>query len=39
MKNTAVSHLYFNDRSMQLSGFNHTPHLDHPARAESVTYY
>ncbi len=39
MKNTAVNHLYFNDRSMQLSGFNHTPHLDHPARAESVTYY
>jgi broad specificity phosphatase PhoE len=39
MKNTSFSHLYFNDRSMQLSGFNHTPHLDHRSRAESVTYY
>lgn len=39
LRNSSVSRLYFNARSMHFAGFNHTPHLDDPARAGSVTYY
>jgi broad specificity phosphatase PhoE len=39
LRNSSVSHLYFNAHSMHFAGFNHTPHLDDPARAGSVTYY
>ena len=39
MRNSSVNHLYFNAHSMHFAGFNHTPHLDDPARAESLTYY
>ena len=39
LRNSSVSQIYFNARSLHFSGFNHTPHLDLPARAESVTYY
>jgi broad specificity phosphatase PhoE len=39
LRNTSISQLYFNARSMHFSGFNHVPHLDHPERADSVTYY
>jgi broad specificity phosphatase PhoE len=39
VRNSSYSHLYFKQSSLQLSGFNHTPHLDHPERRESVTYY
>lgn len=39
LRNSSVSHLYFNARSMHFSGFNHVPHLDHPEREGSVTYY
>lgn len=38
-RNSSFSHLYFNDDRMQLSGFNHVPHLDHPDRSSAVTYY
>lgn len=39
LRNSSVSHLHFNERAVHLSGFNHAPHLDHPERAGSVTYY
>lgn len=39
LRNSSVSRLYFNARSMHFAGFNHTPHLDDPARTESITYY
>ena len=39
LRNTGISQLYFNSRSMHFSGFNHVPHLDHPERVDSVTYY
>ena len=38
-RNSSFSHLYFNHDSMQLAGFNHVPHLDHPERSSAVTYY
>jgi broad specificity phosphatase PhoE len=38
-RNSSYSHLFFNERSIQLSGFNHVPHLDHPDRSDAVTYY
>lgn len=39
VRNSSFSHLYFNQESVQISGFNHIPHLDHPERAAAVTYY
>lgn len=39
LRNSSVSHLYFNARAVHFSGFNHVPHLDLPERAGSVTYY
>lgn len=39
LRNSSVSHLYFNERAVHFSGFNHAPHLDLPERAGSVTYY
>jgi len=38
-KNSGFSHLFFNRQSINLSGFNHVPHLDHPDRSGAVTYY
>ncbi len=38
-RNSSFSHLYFNHKEFQLSGFNHTPHLDHPDRSHALTYY
>jgi len=38
-RNSSYSHLYFSHDSMQLAGFNHVPHLDHPERNGSITYY
>jgi len=39
LRNSGVSHLFFNARNIHFSGFNHVPHLDHPDRAGAVTYY
>jgi len=39
MRNSGISHLFFNARNAHFSGFNHVPHLDHPDRAGAVTYY
>lgn len=38
-RNSSFSHLFFNRKSTQLSGFNHAPHLDHPERSHALTYY
>ncbi len=38
-RNSSFSHLFFNHKSIHLSGFNHVPHLDHPERGHAVTYY
>lgn len=38
-RNSAYSHLFFNQDGIHLSGFNHIPHLDHPDRRTAVTYY
>lgn len=39
LRNSSVSHLFFNSKNIHFSGFNHVPHLDHPDRAGAVTYY
>jgi len=38
MKNTGISHFFFNKQKMNLSGFNSVPHLDHPQRIQYITY-
>jgi len=39
LRNSSISHVFFNERSMHFSAFNHVPHLDHPDRSGAVTYY
>jgi hypothetical protein len=39
LRNSSVSHLFFNPQNIHFSGFNHVPHLDHPDRGGAVTYY
>ena len=39
LRNSSVSHLFFNPGNIHFSGFNHVPHLDHPERSGAVTYY
>lgn len=39
LRNSSISHLFFNSRNVHFSGFNHAPHLDRPDRAGAVTYY
>lgn len=38
-RNSSFSHFFFNQRTIELSGFNHVPHLDHADRDDAVTYY
>lgn len=38
MRNTGMSHFYFNRDMMNLSSFNAVPHLDNPEQANLVTY-
>ena len=38
-RNSSISHLFFNQKSTQLSGFNHIPHLDHPERSHARSYF
>ena len=38
-RNSSFSHFFFNQRTIELSGFNHVPHLDHPDRSDAVTYF
>jgi broad specificity phosphatase PhoE len=37
-KNTSVSHFYFNTKSIRLTGFNHTPHLDDNDKQQYITF-
>jgi broad specificity phosphatase PhoE len=37
-KNTAISHFFFNADTIKVSGFNYAPHLDQPARRDSVSF-
>jgi len=39
LRNSSVSHLFFNSENVHFSGFNHVPHLDRPDRSGAVTYY
>jgi len=39
LRNSSISHLFFNSKNVHFSGFNHAPHLDRPDRAGAVTYY
>jgi len=39
LRNSSISHLFFNAENIHFSGFNHAPHLDRPDRAGAVTYY
>ncbi len=38
-RNSSYSHLFFDQDSMHLAGFNHIPHLEHPDRHTAVTYF
>ncbi len=38
MKNTAISHFYFNSEKIMLSSFNNIPHLDQLQRLDKITY-
>ncbi len=38
MRNTGISHFYFNRSKMNLSSFNAVPHLDFPERENLITY-
>jgi broad specificity phosphatase PhoE len=38
IKNTAVSHFYFNRQTVRLAGFNYVPHLDRPDRFAAITF-
>lgn len=38
-RNCSYSHFFFNRDGIQLSGFNHVPHLEHPDRDGAITYY
>lgn len=38
-RNSSYSHLFLNQDSMHLAGFNHVPHLEHPDRHTAVTYF
>ena len=38
IKNTAVSHFFFNSRAFRLTTFNHVPHLDSLNRLDKVTF-
>ena len=38
IRNTSISHFYFNKDSIRLSSFNNIPHLDRPDRLDSITF-
>lgn len=39
LRNSSINHLYFNRTSMNFSGFNHVPHLEHAECGDAITYY
>ena len=38
VRNTSISHFYFNQNNIRLSSFNNIPHLDCPDRLDSITF-
>lgn len=38
IRNTSVSHFYFNKETVRLASFNNIPHLDHPDRLDAITF-
>jgi broad specificity phosphatase PhoE len=38
VRNTSISHFYFNKNNIRLSSFNNIPHLDNPDRLDSITF-
>lgn len=38
VRNTSISHFYFNKNNIRLSSFNNIPHLDSPDRLDSITF-
>lgn len=38
IKNTSISHFFFNKNGFQLSSFNNVPHLDTPSNFNKITY-
>jgi broad specificity phosphatase PhoE len=38
VRNTSISHFYFNKSTIRLASFNNVPHLDSPDRLDSNTY-
>ena len=38
VRNTSISHFYFNKSNIRLSSFNTIPHLDSPDRLDSITF-
>ena len=38
VRNTSISHFYFNKSNTRLSSFNNIPHLDSPDRLDSITF-
>ena len=38
IRNTSISHFYFNKDTIRLASFNNIPHLDHPDRLDAITF-
>jgi broad specificity phosphatase PhoE len=38
VRNTSISHFFFNKSNIRLSSFNNIPHLDSPDRLDSITF-
>ncbi|WP_299073446.1 histidine phosphatase family protein [uncultured Paraglaciecola sp.] len=38
VRNTSISHFYYNQDNIRLSSFNNIPHLDSPERLDSITF-
>ncbi|MBU3005472.1 histidine phosphatase family protein [Paraglaciecola arctica] len=38
VRNTSISHFYFNKNTIRLASFNNIPHLDSPDRLDSITF-
>lgn len=38
VRNTSISHFYFNKSTIRLASFNNIPHLDSPDRLDSITF-
>ena len=39
IRNSSVSHGFFNEKVVRMASFNNVPHLDRPDRFDAITYY